>query len=119
MSGRAVAQGISPGDEDAGRDDEKHAEMEDSLRLFIRADPLFEKEPPHIAEQDQHGHVQRPTGETELIAHVEMPHPVKEELEIPEGAAESRHQPVEAEPASTTLGKPEELPGSAVTNQEK
>ena len=103
MRDTRVSQVIAPGNQYTRDHNEQHAEVQDSFGMSVGPRPFFEEESPHVAEQDQHRHVQCPTGEPEFRAHVEMPHSIEEKLEIPESPTEQRHEVIETQPAPTLI----------------
>ena len=61
MRDTRVSQVIAPGNQYTRDHNEQHAEVQDSFGMFVGPRPFFEEESPHVAEQDQHRHVQCPT----------------------------------------------------------
>jgi len=56
--------------------------------------PLVQCDAPERTEDDDTGHVERPTGEAILLAHLRLAHGVKEELQIPGESRDSRQNVV-------------------------
>ena len=69
----------------------KQAERHQQPGLAARAFPFFQRDTPQRAEDDDAGHVQRPTGEF-VSSHLGLAHGVEEKLHVPGGARESREQ---------------------------
>src|SRR6202521_3779641 len=69
----------------------QQAECHQKFGSSARASPLFQSDAPQCAENDDAGHVQRPTGEL-VPSHLGLTHGVEEKLHVPDGARESREQ---------------------------
>ena len=94
MEAAAGLQIISITD-DEGRGNQKLKPNGDqTARAKTGATPFMDHDPPQSREDDDAGHVQRPTGEI-VFSHLGLTHAVKEKLEIPDDACGSREQIVD------------------------
>lgn len=85
MSRTGYAEKISVTDDYGRGDQQEQGQGEKRRGAGSRAFPLFEANAPKGAEDDDTGHVQRPTREA-IAAHLALTHRVEEELEVPGGA---------------------------------
>jgi len=89
--GLVGAEVVAVADDDGGSDEDEEAERDERFCASARAFPFLEGDAPERAEDDDAGHVKRPTGKFEA-AHLGFAHGVKEKLEIPSGAGEGREE---------------------------
>src|SRR6185437_2520627 len=77
--------------DDCRADEQGQGQCKQPACTNARSLPLFQSDSPEAAEDDDAGHMQRPTGEL-VPSHLGFAHGVEVELKIPRGAVQSAEQ---------------------------
>src|SRR5580658_2627435 len=81
---------VSVAHDGRGRDEDEQSEEDKHFGAAACTSPLMQGYTPESAEDDDAGHVEGPTGEAVLFAHLSFAHGVEEELQVPCEAGDGR-----------------------------